>query len=1237
MRSVRTVRIVLLFLSCSTILLGCTTDTELDWHHEPGYRWANVEPGIWDRVGFEELDPSETGITFESHVTEDEFAENQHYMNGSGVATGDVDGDGRVDLYFAQLNGANRLYKNLGGFVFRDITEEAGVAHEGYYSTGTVLADIDGDADLDLLVGSMSKGVAVYLNDGDGHFTQRTEPNFEVGKGNMTLALADVDADGDLDLYVTNYKEKSVQDLYPKDELTWENTIREVETEEGTQHRPIPPFDEHYTVIEKEDAPDDRRETGEVDALYLNAGDGTFQKVDTPAQRFLSTDGDPQGLALDWGLNASFQDLNQDGRPDLYVNNDFWTPDRVWVNQGDGIFRAIDPLALRNQSFSSMTVDFSDFNRDGAVDFFVTEMLSPKHERRLRQFNPTDPFPANEIESRPQYNRNSLYANRSDETYAEISYFSGLEASEWSWGTRFLDVDLDGYEDLLVNTGFSYDFQDLDSQREMGRRMARTSGGDRYLTDYPRLPLENKAFRNEGDLTFSDQSSKWGFSTGRDISLGLATADFDRDGDLDVAASRMNDSATLHENQGTAPRIAVRLKGQPPNTRGIGAVVTLEGGKGGPAAQREEITAGGDYLSSSAPMAMFAADPDNPNQVLTVRWPGGAQSTVDSVQANRIYEIEEPGSPTHRDSSTTSRRAHKTVFKDVSETIDHRHHEAPYDDFRIQPLLPLKLSQQGPGVSWIDFDSDGDDDLFIASGREGELAVYENDGTGGLTPRSLGALTEPTTADQTTILGWPTEEGTRILVGNANYEPGDVEAPSALHYLWQDGSVTRQESIPGLLSTTGPLAAADYDGDGDLDLFVGGRFVPAQYPSDATSRLFENANGRFALDASNSRRLEDLGLVTGAVFTDYDQDGDSDLLLSREWNSLTLLRNDEGHFRDVTEAVGLDRYTGWWNGVTTGDFNNDGRPDIVATNWGTNSAYQLDSDRPLKMYYRDFNQNGRASILEAYYVPSLGAYAPRRKRNAFQSASIPSRSRIKSHARFARSSLREILGYDPERQLFSKSINTLEHVLFLNEGDQFSPHPLPEKAQFTGAFHAGVADYDNDGNEDLFLSQNFFEVRPEMPRLDGGRALWLNGNGDGTFEVVPGHVSGVKVYGEQRGAALSDFNSDGKIDVAVSQNNVKTKLYENQSPTSGLTIRLEGPPSNRNGIGSSLRLVYANGEKGPRRELHAGSGYWSQRSATHVMGYSKRPDHIEVTWFDGQSTTVDVVETRETYQIPYPE
>lgn len=1222
--------IVATFATCSH------NATEFKWHEEKFHRWAVAEPGFFEKTGFKKIPSSKTNLSFTVSITPKEFNRNQILLNGTGVATADVDGDGLPDIYFTQLNGSNKLYKNLGGFQFKDITEQAGVSHPDYYSTGALFADVNGDRNPDLLVTTLNGKNAVYINNGHGHFKLKKDSGLTNGNGSTTMTMADIDNDGDLDLFIANNKKRPVYNIFEKEKLTPKNLVKRVDRNKisgKTRYEFRKPYDQYYQFIYRKNKEAVIEEKGEYNQLYLNDGTGRF--TDVTDQSFIKQNGEGfADLAPEWSLTARFQDLNGDQLPDLYVCNDYFSPDRIWINQGNGQFKEIDNFAIRSFSYSSMGVDISDINRDGNSDIFVTEMLSQDYKRQASQHISTDLRPGMIVEPfyQPQYMHNSMYLNRGDNTFQEIAYYSGLEASEWSWATRFFDVDLDGYEDLIINTGFPYDAMNMDYSYKFSRYKGAVN-----LDEAPLLELKNKIFRNNGDLIFSDKSEQWGFQEA-DVSYGLATADFDNDGDLDLVISRFRSEAAIFENRSTAARIAVSLRGQSPNTQGIGAKVIL---KGGPVRQSKEVTLGGDYLSGSVPQLMFAANADNRNHTIKVKWANGKTSIIDSVAANRIYEIYEPEKNDFLQSSLPNARNDELppVFKDLSREIDHIHQKETYNDFERQPLLTFKISSEGPGVAWIDFDQDNDDDLFIGGGTTDKLSVYENRGNTEFRKIESEELNNTKIGDPTSILGWASKENVDIIVGNSNYEltQEDVNVPGALHFSVANTDFSESQTIPGMKASAGPVAAADYDGDGDIDLFVGGRVMPGMYPLSVSSKIFENNNGSFTEDLTNGEEFDEIGLTTGAVFSDHDSDGDPDLFVSTEWGPVRLFENQNGTYREKTEEVGLSDFKGRWSNVAAGDFNNDGLIDIVATNLGKNLPYQPRSDQPINMYYDDFNTDGWIEIIEASYDDNMGAYVPMRKLYKYSVFSSILRGEITTFDLYAQRSLKELLNISLNR-IPSKQMNTVQHMLFLNTGEEFEVHSLPAEAQFTIAMGAIVADYNNDGNEDLFLSQNYFDVQEGFPRQDAGRGMLLKGDGMGNFEAVSAKKSGIKMYGQQRGAAFSDFNKDGKVDLVVTQRDSTTKLYLNNIDRRGFRVRLKGPDQNKGGIGSALRLVYKDGTKGPLREMQAGSGHYSMNSLVAVLGIKDKanPVQLEVYWYDGKETIVPIEPNKWRYIISHP-
>ena len=656
----------------------------------PAAEWRPLEPPGEGNEGFLSHPPGRTGIDFVNHLDPDAAEDNRILENGSGVAAGDVDGDGLCDLYFCRLEGPNVLYRNRGGFRFEDITAEAGVACAGQHSSGAVLADLDGDGDADLLVTGPESGIRSFRNDGGGRFAERTDSGLDRTSAATSLALADADGDGDLDLYAACYRARTWKDLSPG--------IRPPRiTRSGG--RPVAWPTDRYRVLS---LPDGRTEIVEVrqpDAFHLNDGTGRFRRVDWTGGAFLEADGTPLREApRHWGLAVAFRDFDGDRRPDIHVCNDFLDGnDDLFLNTGGGVFRRVAPGALAHSSWSSMAVDVADIDRDGHFDFLVVDMLSPDPVRRLTQQANADTgrrlHRPGVFLDRPQVQQNTLHLNRGDGTWAEIARLAGLEASGWSWSVVFLDVDLDGWEDVLVGNGHAHDLLDMDATLRAMEALRRARGRRvRSLGHYPPLPLADRAWRNRGDLVFVEAGPRWGFDR-IGITQGIARADLDNDGDWDLALNSLQAPAAVLENTGSAPRIQVQLRGTPPNTAGIGALVRLvPETPGGPAPQQREMSSGGRYLSGDQSRLVFAAGGSPSGFRLEVDWPGGGRTIVPGVRPGRLYRIPQgtDGPPPPPEEEPPA------WFEDVSHLLGHVHRDDLFDDLRRQPLLPRLHSRPGP-------------------------------------------------------------------------------------------------------------------------------------------------------------------------------------------------------------------------------------------------------------------------------------------------------------------------------------------------------------------------------------------------------------------------------------------------------------------------------------------------------------------------------------------------------------
>ncbi|MEY4692621.1 MAG: hypothetical protein RIT19_2946 [Verrucomicrobiota bacterium] len=1167
-------------------------------------------------VGFESMVPESIGVAFTNRVPDSRYLTNQVPLNGSGVALGDVDGDGRPEIFLAAYSGGSALFRNLGNWRFDRVTAKVFEADalSGLDATGAVLADIDGDDDLDLLLNTLGQGTRIFVNDGSGRFAAGAVLNPR--RAGSSLSLADADGDGDLDLYVANYRTVTVRDdPRAKYSILEENGRQRIVAYNGRS------TDEPDLVGRFTMTPAGPRENGEADAMYLNDGKGGFAEVPWTGGAFLGASGRPLDSApQDWGLSVLFRDLTGDGRPDLYVCNDFHSEDRFWINEtppgGPLRFRAAAPSALRHTSAFSMGVDAADIDRDGIDDFIVLDMLSREHRRRNTQMDGVPPgfYQPGIWDDRPQFSHNTLFLGRGDGTFAEIGRLAGVSASEWSWTPIFLDVDLDGFEDLLVSNGHEMDMLDVDVAARAETMKSGRAMGQREMLEmrrmFARLDTPNAAFRNRGDLTFEDVTRAWGFDA-PGVEQGMAAADLDGDGDLDLVLNTLNGPAKVYRNKASAPRLAVRLRGAGGNSRGIGA--RIRSTVRGLPVQSQEMMAGGRYLSGDDHLRTFALGTADTADI-EVTWRNGRVTRRSGVGPG-VVEVRED-----RIEAAAVPVPTVPLFESVSGRLGHVHADTPFDEFGRQPLKPFDLAQVGPGVTWADVNADGWDDLLVSAGQGGSLSVFTNDARGGFSALTIPALLKPVSRDLTTVL---VLRG-MILAGISNAEDGATNG-GAIRIVDPVSGVSG-EVLSGRACPVGSMAAADVDGDGELEILVGVREVPGRYPEPATSFLVRNRGGRLGIQSS----LEKLGLVHGVVFTDLDDDARPDLAVGTSWGPVRLFRNRSGTLEPwdpplrgagLPKAVErLSDWTGLWLGITAGDFDGDGRMDLAAGNWGRNHFHGAEAaHRPLRIRHGDLQGDGIWDVLESY-VGADGRDWPVRKRPALAGLNPDAARRFPDADSFGKASMEDLWG-PVWKTLPGVSALNLDSGVFLNRGDHLEWRAFPPRAQVAPAHGLAVADFDGDGTEDVVLSQNHFGIHSDDARYDAGRGLLLKGSGRGVFQAD--ERSGIVAWGDQRGVAVADLDADGRADLAVGQNSGPTLLFRNLSARPGLRVRLKGPPANPAGIGASLRWCAA-GKAGPRREIRMGGGCCSVDSPVTVLASDRGAGEVEVRWPGGAVRRVPV-------------
>jgi len=1183
------------------------------WQAFVGGRWSDVQPNGTGTTGFTRMPPGETGLQFTNVLDELSGAANRVLYNGAGVAAGDVDGDGLPDVFLCNLSGTNRLFRNRGDWRFEDITDASGLAVPQKETRGATMADINGDGALDLLVSVNGRGVLSFLNDGRGRFRDVTGTAGTTAlTGSTTMALAYVNGDGALDLYVANYRTDDIRDR-------GQVRIRMV------QGRPVMAGGEsnRFSLVNGR-----LEENGQPDQLLLNDGAGRFRPASWTDGTFLDEAGKPLVEApMDWGLTAAFRDLNGDLAPDLYVCNDYWTPDRLWINDGTGRFRAVERHALRHLSASSMSVDFADVDRDGLLDFFVVDMLSryPALRKRQKFAQEAAALALAAAGERPQLVHNTLFLNRGDGTFAEVAHQAGLQGTDWSWAPVFLDVDLDGFEDLLVGAGHFRDVQDFDAEARIQARQhsweritdpaERQRAFTRELMEhyrmYPLLEMPIAAFRNRRDATFEEVTGAWRLEL-PGVHQGMVTADFDQDGDLDLVVNSLNGPATLLRNDTAAPRLSVRVQGRAPNTQAVGAQVTLR--VPGMPAQQVEVAAGGRYLSGGDFQISFACGMERSDLILEVVWRDGTRRMLSNLVANRIYEITPDGAAPRRVPSVSPVQP---WFEELPLPADAAVPTPESGEFVRQPLLPYPMARLGPGVSLGDINRDGHADLVTGSAAGTVPRVLLGDGRGAwsaVAVRPGMALPEATGGVLAGVPG--TTSG--LLAALTGYE--EARVPAVVAFGLASGQLELTGPAVAQPAPGGALALGDPRGGGPMALFVAGGVQPGRYPLGAPSRLFLWEADRWIPDTASAASFAAAGLVNGAVWADLDGDGIAELVLACEWGPVRMFQRSDAGWKEMTAAWGLTGLTGLWRGVSAGDFNQDGRLDLVASNWGWNSPWRASTEHPLVLAYGHLGQSNVLDVIETEW--DGGRLAPRRQSLALAQAVPSLAERFPDRRGLSEAGLEEFLG-DHASKSHQVRVNTLASTVLLNTGSGFRAVVLPREAQRAPGFGTAVGDFDGDGAFDVFLAQNLFGGAAEMPRMDAGDGLVLRGDGRGGFSAVAPAASGLRLRGEQRGAAVADVDEDGRVDLAVASVGEPTRVFRNRQSPPGLRVRLRGRPENPEGVGAVVRWLDGN-TAGPAMNVAGGGGYWSQDSATVVLHPRRSVRSVQVRWPGGRTTATEI-------------
>lgn len=1027
-----------------------------------------------------------------------------YFYNGGGVAIGDINNDGLPDIYLTGNQVPNKLYLNKGNMQFEDITESARVAGSSSWNTGVTMADVNGDGFLDIYVcavvginGLRGKN-ELFINNGDNTFTEEAEKyGLNIQNYSSTAAFFDYDNDGDLDMYLLNHAVHTINTYGPAD-------IRNNRTVESG------------------------------DKLFRN-DNGNFVDVSEEAGIY--------GGANGYGLGLATADFNNNGFTDIYVSNDFHEDDYYYLNNGDGTFTEVLKEKFSHVSRFSMGSDVADVNHDGYLDILTLDML-PEDEKVLKASMGDDPLDLhnmkiNRLNYHPQYTRNMLQINRSGEFFQEMGLYSSLAATDWSWSPLFADFDLDGNQDVFIATGIPKRPNDLDyikyvSNEQIQKKINTTKLVDQKALDMmPSGKVHNYILSGATNLKFSDQSGKW-ISRDSIISTGAAWGDLDNDGDIDIVTNNINHPATLYVNSSSGNYLKIRMNFTAPNTFGIGTkVISYQQGK----MQVKQLYTARGFQSSSEPIIHFGYGDLKKADSLLLIWPDNTAERLYNVELNQTLTLA-PGTKREKADYKKIFPKPKPLFTEIDSIpgLDYIHKENNYVDFNRQKLIPYKISDRGPASVVADFNGDGLEDIFFGGAKHSPSRIYIQDTEGFKEHKFPDILNDSITEDVSVVAQDFNKNGKPDLfvVSGGGEFFGKSNALLDRYYI-NDGTTFSSKKLPPIFENGSVVKAHDYDGDGFPDLFVGGAAVSNDFGKIPGSYILKNNKGSFSL--LENRDLKNVGMVTDAVWTDFDSDGLTDLIVVGEWMGPRFFRNENGVFNDRTTQFTGPSLKGLWQSIIPFDINEDGKMDYLLGNWGLNTKFTATSKQPLKMYYGDFDGNGSTETVVAY--ARNGNYYPVAGLDELVSQLSYLRKKFPAYRDFAGKTIEEIFGKEQLDNAVLLTAETMASGYLLNSGGTFTFKKFGAPLQVAPITSFLIEDFYGDGKPEVLVAGNYFGVTPYHGNFSSLAGNLITSTG----KIIEGDQLGLNLT-QKSVRELAIITVKGKKHLMITVNNDKPRFYK---------------------------------------------------------------------------------------------